>query len=272
MSTIVFLGGGRITSALLAGLAAARFPHRIVVHDRNARKMKALRTQFGITISPGVADALSRADLLVLAVRPQSLPELLPTLRSARSLPAVSVAAAVPVATLRSLSPAPLRWARAMPSPACRTSRGLTAMHFPAAYPSAARKLAIDIFSSVGEVVQVPEKEFDAFTVLYSTSHGQHLLHVLAAEGRRLGLGERLALTAASHALADGVQLWRQNRSSLHRELREAATPGGIAAAVMQSMDDSGLAQTIEAGLRAGLARCRELAQQVGKSSRRGRR
>ena len=50
MSTIVFLGGGRITSAMLAGLRLAKSKHRFVVHDRNPGKLRHLSKQFAVAV------------------------------------------------------------------------------------------------------------------------------------------------------------------------------------------------------------------------------
>lgn len=261
MSTIVFLGGGRIAGALISGLRAARFPHRLVVHDRNRSRLASLRKTFRVEVEPELDAALHRADLLLLAVRPQSLPELLPRLQPPRALAAVSLAAGAPLQSLRSLSDPQIRWARAMPSPACRTRHGLTALFFPPRFPSASRKLATTLFAAVGQVVTLPEAQFDAFTVLYSTSHGQHALRAMTGAGVKLGLQRRVALLAASHSLAEGILSWRDSGLSLEQELRAAATPGGIAAEVMRAMDAAGYGRAIEQGLRAGLARARHLAR-----------
>jgi pyrroline-5-carboxylate reductase len=70
-------------------------------------------------------------------------------------------------------------------------------------------------------------------------------------------------LTAAAHALADGILSWREGAVPLDKLIQEAATPGGTAAATMQAMDASGYKQIIEKGLRAGLARTRKNRKQI---------
>ena len=47
---VVFLGGGRITSAILAGLRLAKTKHRLIVHDRNANKLRDLRKRYAAVI------------------------------------------------------------------------------------------------------------------------------------------------------------------------------------------------------------------------------
>jgi pyrroline-5-carboxylate reductase len=112
-------------------------------------------------------------------------------------------------------------------------------------------------------VLEIPERQFDAFTVTYSTSHGYHALATLAASAERLGLSRSLALTAAAHALGDAILSWRDGEITLDRLLHEAATPGGIAAATMQAMDSSGYKPVIQQGLRAGMARAQENAKLI---------
>jgi pyrroline-5-carboxylate reductase len=173
----------------------------------------------------------------------------------------VSLAAGVPVAKLRARCGRSVRWARAMPSPACRTGTGLTAVAFDRSIPPARRREVKELFASFGSVMEIPESQFDAFTVTYSPSHGYHALAALAGAGEKLGLSQKIALTAAAHALADGILSWRENRTSLLNLLNEAATPGGIAATVMSSMDAAGYRRMVDRSLRNGLRRARRNAQ-----------
>jgi pyrroline-5-carboxylate reductase len=108
-------------------------------------------------------------------------------------------------------------------------------------------------FALVGKVVEIPEKQFDAFTVTFSSSHGYHALATLVDAAENLGLDRKSARLAAAHALADGIAAWQEGTSSLEELLHEAATPGGTAAAVMNALNDSGYRQTIARGLRAGV-------------------
>jgi pyrroline-5-carboxylate reductase len=105
--------------------------------------------------------------------------------------------------------------------------------------------------------VEIREKVFDVFTATYSSSHGYHALATLAAAARRAGLDRKNALIASAHALADGILYWRESGLGLDELLREAATPGGIAATTMESMDEAGYSTVVAKGLKAGIARAR---------------
>jgi pyrroline-5-carboxylate reductase len=262
MSTVVFLGGGRITSAMLAGLRLAKTRHRLIVHDRNPGKLRDLKKRYAVAVEPDLNSAVKQADMLIVAVRPSSVREVLRAIRNPtgnmdRPLVAVSVAAGVPLGVLSKLLGPPVQWARAMPSPLCRSGRGLTAVTFPRILPRADRKRFQSLFAAVGQVIEIPESKFDAFTVIYSCSHGYHALATLARAGQAVGLDRNTALLASAHALADGIIAWRDGRDSLESLLEEAVTPGGIAAATATATDSAGYGRAVRQGVAAGLRRAR---------------
>jgi pyrroline-5-carboxylate reductase len=255
MKTTVFLGGGRITGALLAGLRLAKYRGPLVVYDRHPEKLRRLRKLHSVRTEHSLLRAIAQAHLLIIAVRPASVSDLLEEIgRIGRPLIAISLAAGVPLPFLRMRLGPPVQWARAMPSPVCRSGRGLTALTFARGFPAAAKREVKSLFARVGPVLEIPEREFDAFTVTYSCSHGYHALSTLAAAAEKLGLRRKTALTAAAHALADGIAAWRDGDISLDALVHEAATPGGIAATVMHSMNRAGYRKVVERGLTAGLA------------------
>jgi pyrroline-5-carboxylate reductase len=265
-NAIVFLGGGRITSALLAGLRLADYKQAIAVHDRNTHKLHHLRREYDVQVEPDLQRAVAQAHILIVAVRPDSVRELLQRIRQsdpgrARPAIAVSLAAGIPLKNLRAWMGPPTRWTRAMPSPVARTGRGLTAMTFDRGLPATARQEIQDLFSHVGATLEIPESKLDAFTVTYSSSHGYHALDALANAARKLGLDRKTALIAAAHALADGVLAWRESGVSLDALLNEAATPGGIAAATLAKMGQSGYKRSVQLGLQAGMNRAKKNAK-----------
>ena len=217
-------------------------------------------------VEPNLQSALEQAHLLIVAVRPDSVRELLHQIGQSQSGPAlptlaVSLAAGIPLKNLRAWMDSPVHWARAMPSPVARSGRGLTAITFDRAFPAAARREIRRFFALVGPVYEIPESRLDAFTVTYSSSHGYHALDALAGAAMKLGLDRQTALIAAAHALADGILAWRESGISLRALLHEAATPGGIAAATLAGMDKSGYRRVVEQGLRAGMGRAKKNAR-----------
>src|SRR5579864_9216640 len=131
MKATVFLGGGRITGALVAGLRLGGYAGEIVVYDRHPEKLRALRRTARVEIARDLKSAVSQAEMLIVAVRPASVKGMLKEVaHSGVAAPklCVSLAAGVPLRNLRAWFAA--HWARAMPSPVCRIGRGFTPVCF----------------------------------------------------------------------------------------------------------------------------------------------
>ena len=260
---IAFLGGGRITGALVAGLRLAGYAGEIVVYDRHPEKLRALRRTARVEIARDVKSAVSRAEMLIVAVRPASVKGMLSEVAACGVVApglCVSLAAGVPLRNLRAWL-GPVHWARAMPSPVCRMGRGFTPLCFAPSVRKSERVRVRKFFARVGAVVELPERQFDAITAAASPTHGYHALATLAKAAQAAGLESKTALLAAAHALCDGIGYWRESGESLDDLLQEAATPGGIAAATTAAMDTSGYARVVESGIRAGVKQARRNAR-----------
>lgn len=262
---MVFLGGGRITGALVAGLRLAGYRGALVVYDRNPGKLRALRRESGVEVARDLKSAIAQAGMLIIAVRPADVDELLRDvsqhLGDSRSMLVVSLAAGVPLRKLRAQLGPSARWTRAMPSPVCRIAQGLTALTFESDVSPSDRKRVHEFFTRVGAVLEIPERHFDAFTATFSSSHGYDVLATLAKAGRSAGLDRETALMAAAHAIGDGILYWRKSGQTLAELLHEAATPGGTAAATMNAMHAAGYETAVGKGLRAGIQQARRNAR-----------
>src|SRR5205085_6107012 len=151
-------------------------------------KLRHLHRQFGVAAERDLDRAVAAAGLLIIAVRPDSVKQLLNRIgRVDRSLLAVSLTAGVPLAKLRKNLGAPVRWARAMPSPTCRGRRRFTALAYSRELSPGERKRVRELFTEVGSVVEIPETKFDVFTAAYSSSHGYHAMAALSRAAQKLG-------------------------------------------------------------------------------------
>ena len=264
MKATVFLGGGRITGALAGGMRLAGDRREIMVYDRHPEKLQKLRREFGVEIARDLKSVIARAEMLIVAVRPASVSEMLAEVAACGEKPprlCVSLAAGIPFQNLKAGFGNPVRWARAMPSPVCRIGKGFTPVCFERGVSRQDRARVLALFELFGPVVQLAESKLDAITAAASPTHGYHALAALSEAARKAGLDRKTALLAAAHALADGILYWRESGSELSELLHEAATPGGIAAATMAAMDGAGYSTAVARGIRAGTAQARQNAR-----------
>ena len=262
----VFLGGGRITGALAAGLRLAGDERAIIVYDRHPEKLRALRRESRVEMAHDLKSVVERAGMLVVAVRPASVKEMLAEVAACGARPpklCVSLAAGIPLVNLRRWLGGPVRWARAMPSPVCRIGHGFTPVCFDRGVTKKDRALVRKMFERVGPVLELKESQMDAITASLSPTHGYHALKTLAHAAQSAGrLDAKTALITAAHALSDGIEYWRESGEKLEELLAEAATPGGIAAATMAAMDRAGYPRAVASGIRAGIEQARKNSMQ----------
>ena len=101
---VTFLGGGRITGALAAGLRLAGDQRSIIVYDRNPAKLRALRRESQVEMVRDLRTAVELAGMLVIAVRPGSVHAMLDEVAACGVTPprlCVSLAAGIPLRNLR---------------------------------------------------------------------------------------------------------------------------------------------------------------------------
>jgi len=252
---------------MIAGLRLGKYAAPIAVHDHRAERMRLLRRTYGATEQPDLATGLRAAQLIVLALRPDSAEEMLRELDDAlergghreRPKTLVSVMAGLPLEWLRKRIRARVRWARAMPSPLCESGNGLTALAFGSGCAKETRAAVHGLFATFGQVIFLPERHFDAFTVIYSPSHGVHALSALADAGVEAGLSRKTALQAAAHALSGAEAALRIGSGDLNKIQRQAATPGGTAEATMAGMESAGYRKAVAQGVQRGIARARTI-------------
>jgi pyrroline-5-carboxylate reductase len=232
------------------------------VYDRHPEKVRELQRESGVEVARDLTSAVQGAGMLIVAVRPASVAEMLAEVRRCGAEGprlCVSLAAGIPIRNLRTCLPR--RWVRAMPSPVCRIGRGFTPVSFGRGVGDSDRRQVRELFARVGPVIEIPEAQLDAITAAASPTHGYHALANLAQAAEEAGLDRDTALSAAAHALADGIGYWRESEQELEELLREAATPGGIAAATMAAMDKAGYSRAVQKGIEAGVERARKNAR-----------
>src|SRR5690606_12474229 len=225
---LVLVGCGRMGSALLQGwLKQGLAASAVHVIDPNPRpELSAL----GISVNGALpADPA----VLVIAVKPQMMADVLPRLAVGESTLVVSVAAGVTLAAYeRAFPAAPI--VRAMPNTPAAIGQGVSAIIGNAKAGAAELELAEALMSAVGRVVRLEsEGQMDAVTALSGSGPAYvfHMIEAMAAAGEAEGLPPALALELARATVA-GAGALAVHEDEDPARLREAVTsPGGTTAA-----------------------------------------
>jgi pyrroline-5-carboxylate reductase len=263
-----FIGAGRMATALAKGCVEARVASgaSITASDPHASARESFAQAVeGANVTPDNQAVLASADAVVLAVKPQTMPQVLANLRphaEPRHL-FISIAAGVTLAKLAAALPAGARLVRVMPNTPCLVGLGSSCFSRGGSATSADVALVEKLLSSVGSVHEVEEDKLDAVTGLSGSGPAfvYSVIEALADGGVAAGLPEQLALKlAAETARGAAAMLLATGRSPA--ELREQVTsPGGTTVAGLAAMDRLDAAGAIRAAVEAAAKRSIELGQ-----------
>lgn len=270
---IAFVGGGNMASALIAGLAGKLTAGgNIHVIDPHAPALDKLQAQFGVTTAAAADEALRAADVIVLAVKPQSMREvaaqLLPFLDAGRAPLVLSIAAGIRAVDLS-------RWlgdypaiVRAMPNTPALIGMGITGLVASSGVTSDQQAQADAILGAVGKTVWLAdEAQIDPVTAVSGSGPAYvfYFIEAMQQAARELGLSDEQGTQLAIATFTGAAQL-AANSTEPVSVLRERVTSkGGTTYAALTSMEESGVKAAIVKGIKAAAARGRELGEELGK-------
>lgn len=263
---ITVLGAGRIGEALIGGLLAAgwRTPDRIVAADRRAERLKEVSERFGVRTESDNARAVHGADVIVIAVKPQDIDELLADVSEVLhpDQTVISVAAGIRTSAIESRLDADVPVVRVMPNAPVTVREGITGIAPGSHSDSSHVELAEELLGHVGRTVRVQETALDAVTAVSGSGPAYFALlaESMIEAGILLGLARDVSTDLVIQTMFGTAKLLRDE--GLHPvELRESVTsPGGTTIAAIQELEQAGVRAAILNAIQAAHRRGRELA------------
>ena len=264
-STIGFVGAGKMALALAGGMVDGQViePHKVWFFDPaqdsiGAFQKRIPKAQLG-TDNRQVAE---NSDCLILAVKPQIMPQVLKQLKgyAAQAL-VISVAAGIKLASIvRTLETE--NAIRVMPNTPCLIGEGAIGITSTDRVNPETLDFAKKMFSAVGRVVQVNERQLDAVTGLSGSGPAYifTMIEALADGGVMMGLRREDALLLATQTVIGAGRLVME--SGLHpAELRDQVTsPGGTTIAGLRALESGSFRASVIAAVEAAAHRAGELA------------
>ncbi len=259
---ILLVGAGKMGSALLEGwLGLGLDASRIAVMEpRPSREIMALSGR-GLRLDPAPGAAVSA---VVVAVKPQAAPEVMPTLAPfvTASTVVVSIMAGRPLRSLENALPA-AALVRAMPNTPAAVGRGITVAVANARVGDAQRGLVDALLSAVGAVEWVDDESLmDAVTALSGSGPAYVFLLVeaMARAGAVAGLPSGLSETLARATVAGAGELLRRSPLDAATLRQNVTSPDGTTAAALEVlMANDGLMPLMTRAVAAATRRAHEL-------------
>jgi len=267
------LGGGNMGEALMAGLIQSGLlsSQEILFFEPRLDRQEFLQKKFGASPLANNQKVASKAPTLILAVKPQSVPEVLqeiaPLLQPHHLL--ISICAGVALDYLQSFFPIPIRMVRAMPNTPALIRKGATALApSPAARPEDLAA-AEAIFQALGITVIIKESQMDAVTGLSGSGPAYifAVIEALAAGGVKEGLAQDIALSLTTQTVLGAaylIQATGQHPATLRDQV---CTPGGTTMAGLYAMEEGGFRLALMNAVIAATKRSRELGETLQKNT-----
>jgi pyrroline-5-carboxylate reductase len=270
---ITFIGGGNMATALLGGMLKKGYAAAAMqVVEPVAAARERIAETFGVRTTPAVDAAALHCDVLVLAVKPQVMSEVLKPLAAAvqaKKPLIISIAAGIPVASIERWLGGPLPVVRAMPNTPALVQAGAAGLYANAEVSAEQRATAEAILGAVGLTLWVPQENLiDAVTAV-SGSGPAYFFYVMEAmmqAGRELGLDEKTARALTLQTALGAAQMAITADVGPDELRRRVTSPGGTTERAIAAFDDADLRAIFSRALKACADRGAELAEQLGKA------
>ena len=261
--TIAFIGGGNMGEALIRGLLAAQTvaPRQLTVADVQTARLRYLAEAVGVRTMTDNRKAVSNADIVLLAVKPQQMREVLSDLRPLPSALFVSIAAGVTTASIEQGLGGKARVVRVMPNTPALVRAGAAALAKGRFATNNDLAIAEAILGAVGVTVRVEERLFNAVTALSGSGPAYVFLlaEAMIKAGVDAGLSADIAKKLTLQTIFGAAKLMLDSGLEPAELRRKVTSPGGTTEAAMKVMAERNLPETFSKAVAAAARRGSEL-------------
>ncbi|MDO9048020.1 MAG: pyrroline-5-carboxylate reductase [Methylobacter sp.] len=270
---IGFIGGGNMASSLISGLiASGHAPEQIWVSDINPDTLTALKKQLNVNTSANNDDIINAVDVVVLAVKPQTLSTVAQSIstqiQQKKSL-VVSIAAGINQNSLSRWLGADIAIVRCMPNTPALVLTGATALHANDKVTDEQRDLAENILRSVGIALWVnDEAELDAVTAVSGSGPAYYFLLMEAMEkaALELGLSQETARLLVQQTALGAAKIALESAESPEQLRKRVTSPGGTTQRAIETFEQGGFTELVSKALHAARDRSIEMSKQMENS------
>lgn len=252
---IGFVGGGNMAEAMIKGLLSAAFikAKNLMVSDVVAERLEYLHREYKIRVTADNRELAKASDILVLAVKPQVMKDVLSGIGDLvdEGKLVISIAAGIHIQAIEDHlnleGQKKVGVIRTMPNTPALVQEGVTALAVSAHVSKADLKVAHRIFEAIGKTVDVEESQLDAVTGLSGSGPAYifMIIEALSDAGVKMGLSREVSNILTIQTVLGSARLALD--SGKHPgELKDMVTsPGGTTISGLHTLEAGGLRTTL---------------------------
>ncbi len=265
---IGFIGSGNMGEALIKGLIknAPVRPEHILCSDLRENRLEELKNIYGIRTTADNTDVVRFADILIYAIKPQIMADVLKETQAVldETKLIISIAAGVSLEAIENCLHKKLRLIRVMPNVCASVGEGASAVSAGAHATREDIKTAMTIFNAVGKSIFLKENSLmDAITGLSGSGPAYIFMIVdaLADAGVKVGLSRQDALILATQTILGAARMLQETKAHPGQLKDMVTSPGGTAICGLHTLEKGGLRTTLINAVEAATLRSKELGE-----------
>ncbi len=259
---ITIIGGGNLGLAIALGLVKSGdiLPENITITRRHIESIQFL-TEKGLSITSNNIEAASKADIILLAIKPYQiaavLAEIQPVLTENQLL--ISVVSSVSMVDIAEIVKVKMPIFRAMPNTAIAIQQSMTCISYLNTTNEQNEKV-LAIFKQLGEAIVIDEDLMEAATVLGAcgTAYAMRYIRANIQGGIEIGFSAHIARLIAAQTVKGAAELLLQNGTHPESEIDKVTTPKGCTIAGLNEMEHQGFSSSLIRGLVASYQKIRK--------------
>ena len=267
MKSCVFIGGGNMASCIVSGLSNIHTDeYRITVCDPNQAKLDLLKEKYKVEICLSNMKAVKHADLLILAVKPQSIRSVINEIQSLikSSTIIISVAAGVKTTSIKSWLGKSNVIIRAMPNTPSAVLCGATGLYTKPGTSEKTKNQVKAIFDAIGYSCWVDdEKDINAVIALSGSSPAYFfkIFEIMQDIGQELGLDEKKAFELLIQTFIGSSKMIRKMENTPAQLREQVTSPGGTTERALNVFSKENLASTLREAMHKAYERAEEMSE-----------
>lgn len=254
MKNIAIIGGGNLGAAIAEGLIKSNFvdPSHITVTRRNIKPLEYLKQQ-GVNTTSDNAKAIKENDVIIVAVKPYNVKEILEGLKSnfdSKKHVVISVVTGTLLKDLVDIIGNDVPVFRAMPNTAIAIQESVTCLSYNGASADQIKHVT-ELFNQLGITISIDEKLMDAATVLGACGIAYALRFIRAATqgGIEIGFDAATASLIAAQTVKGSAELLLKGNRHPEEEIDKVTTPKGCTIAGLNEMEHQGFSSSLIKGI-----------------------
>ncbi|MCX4026678.1 pyrroline-5-carboxylate reductase [Endozoicomonas sp. SM1973] len=266
--TIAFLGAGNMARSIIGGLVQQSYPSQSIwATARSQTTLDKIPAQWQIQTTSDNKTAVQQANIVVLAVKPKQLKDVLATLAPVivNNKPLlVSVAAGIPTSQIASWAgDNSLAVIRSMPNTPSLVGKGATGLYANKHTTQADKDFITELFATIGNSTWVEDEELlHAVTAVSGSAPAYFflLLESMVATAKKMGLTEQDAIKLASQTAIGAGLMAQQGEYTVTELKQQIMSPGGTTEQAIQFFEQNGFKSLVNDAMEACYQRSVEMA------------